>query len=97
MVATEAGQAGLRAVAARLTGRTLQAEEALVGLRVTVPDRRPVVGWLDAERRRGVLAGLAAKGALWALILAGQWAEDLDGGGKIEAEAQAARYGGRQN
>ncbi|MCF3648976.1 NAD(P)/FAD-dependent oxidoreductase [Synoicihabitans lomoniglobus] len=90
--ATEAAQQTLREAAERLGGQPLREPEAAVGLRVTVKDRRPVVGWLDAERRVGVFGGLAAKGALWAPALARQWLADGLSGGQIEAEARADRF-----
>ncbi len=84
----------LLAAAERLGGQPLRDVEVVAGLRVTLPDRRPVAGWLDAAGRIGVLGALAAKGALWAPVLAAQWvADDLHGGG-IDAEARADRFGG---
>ncbi|WP_221033089.1 NAD(P)/FAD-dependent oxidoreductase [Actomonas aquatica] len=85
---------GLRAAARRLTGRDMSDVEGLSGLRVTVPDRRPVVGWIDgATRARGVFGGLAAKGALWAPVLAAQWVADGLEGGRIDPAAQVNRFG----
>lgn len=89
---TAAGQAMLQAAARRLTGQSLGAAQGLAGLRVTVRDRRPVAGWLDAAHRHGMLNGLAAKGALWAPGLADQWVSDRLGGTRIEPAARADRF-----
>ncbi len=91
-VVTAGAQAELAAAARRLTGRDLAEPVGLAGLRVTVPDRRPVVGWWDAAGRCGVLGGLAAKGALWAPVLARQWLADDLHGERIDAEARVNRF-----
>ena len=89
---TVAGQLELKAAAERLTGCPLQAAVGDSGLRVNVRDRRPVVGWLDSDRRQGVLSGLAAKGALWAPMLAKQWRADDLKGEQIDSEVWAGRF-----
>ncbi len=89
---TVAGQTELQEAAKRLTGRTVDGAHGLAGRRVTVPDRRPVAGWINASRTRGILGGLAAKGALWAPILAAQWVADGLGGERIDSESRAGRY-----
>ncbi len=84
------GQGGeeLWAAARRLSKVPLTDVTVDVGLRVNVPRRRPVVGWTDEGKRVGIIAGLAAKGALWAPVLAEQWvADDLDGG-QLEIETR---------
>lgn len=91
---TTSGQAELMAAAERLAGRPLGAPEGDTGLRVNLRDRRPVVGWVDAKRERGVFAGLAAKGALWAPKLARQWVADGLAGEKLDGEVRAGRFGG---
>ncbi|GAB5562041.1 MAG: hypothetical protein SynsKO_36880 [Synoicihabitans sp.] len=90
---TASAQAELVTAAERLGGRRLRDPVGDVGLRVAVPDHRPVVGWRDDSRRLGVFGGLAAKGALWAPILAEQWVEDQLAGEMIEPEARADRFG----
>lgn len=89
---TADGQAELVAAAERLGGQPLREAIGEVGLRVTVPDRRPVVGWWDTARTQGVLGGLAAKGALWAPILAQQWCADGLQGSLLDREAQVGRF-----
>lgn len=87
-----AGQAELIAAAERLAGQVLQDPQGDVGLRVTVPDRRPVAGWTDPARVRGVLGGLAAKGALWAPVLAQQWCADGLVGDQLDPAARVTRF-----
>ncbi|MFX3681295.1 MAG: NAD(P)/FAD-dependent oxidoreductase [bacterium] len=89
---TVAGQSELAAAAERLGGQMLQQARGDVGLRVTVPDRRPVVGWWNANQTKGVLGGMAAKGALWAPMLAQQWCEDRMIGAKLDTEARVERF-----
>lgn len=93
LVATAEAEVKLRAAAKRLSGGSAMTNAGMdVGLRVNVPDRRPVVGWADAARRRGIFGGLAAKGALWAPILAEQWAADGLGGSGLAAEVDPNRF-----
>src|SRR5690606_22283570 len=54
----------LLAAAERLGGHAFRDVEVVAGLRVTLPARRPVAGWLEAAGPIGVLGALAAKGAL---------------------------------
>ena len=89
---TAAAETSLRAAAERLAGRPLLDMTMDVGLRVNVPDRRPVAGWWDAARRSGIFAGLAAKGALWAPVLAEQWAEDGLRGMGLDGEVYPNRF-----
>jgi len=90
---TAAGRAELQAAAQRLGGRPLgEPLVAQAGLRVTVPDRRPVVGWDPAQPKRGVVAGLAAKGTLWAPMLARQWVKGWPSDENIEPEARVGRF-----
>lgn len=91
-VVTAGAQADLVEAARRLTGRELGEPRGLAGLRVTVPDRRPVVGWRDAAGRCGVFGALAAKGALWAPVLAQQWLADDLRGAQIDVEARVNRF-----
>jgi len=91
---TPAGQAELAAAAKAMTGLKPAQPVGRSGLRVNVPDRRPVVGWWSANPRQGVFSGLAAKGALWAPMLAQQWAADGLRGKRIDPEARVARFRG---
>lgn len=89
---TAEGVAQLKTAATRLAGKPLTNVRGEAGLRVTVPDRRPVVGWVDEGKTMGVLAGLAAKGALWAPALARQWAADGLAGDHLHQAVRATRY-----
>jgi glycine oxidase len=81
----------LRAAAERLGGGPIADVTIEVGVRVNLPDRRPMVGWTDVGRQNGVFAGLAAKGALWAPVLAEQWAADDLGGMQVDCETRPNR------
>ncbi len=63
-----------------------------VGVRVNLPDKRPVAGRLPGNSRIGVLNGLGAKGALWAPMLARQWAEHIQSGQRFDAEIDFGRF-----
>jgi glycine/D-amino acid oxidase-like deaminating enzyme len=63
-----------------------------VGVRVNLPDKRPVAGHLPENPRVGVLNGLGAKGALWAPMLAREWAEHLKSGERFDAEIDVRRF-----
>ncbi len=89
---TDAHQSELREAAQRLGGQSLQDARGDMGLRVTVPDHRPVVGWCDNDHRCGVFVGLAAKGALWAPVLAQHWVADQLEGKLIDPEARVGRF-----
>lgn len=91
---TTVGQAELMAAAERLTGRSLTAARGDSGIRVNVPDRRPVAGWADTRQRVGVLGSLAAKGALWAPMLAQQWCADGLAGDQLDPAVRVARFPG---
>ncbi len=63
-----------------------------VGVRVYSPDKRPVIGWISREARRGIFCGLGAKGALYAPALARAWAELLRDGTELPAAWDVARF-----
>ncbi len=89
---TAAGQQKLMAAAEQLAGRPMLEPKGDCGLRMNVRDRRPVVGWLEEDHQTGVFSGLAAKGALWAPMLARQWCEDGLAGSQIDPEVRADRF-----
>ncbi len=62
------------------------------GVRVYSPDKRPVIGWISKEARRGIFCGLGAKGALYAPALARAWAEGLRDGTELPANWDVARF-----
>ena len=86
------GRRVLMDAAERLGTGWLEEPTSMVGFRTTVPDRRPVVGWRQGDQRTGILGGLAAKGALWAPVLAAQWVDDGLRGERIDGEARADRF-----
>jgi glycine/D-amino acid oxidase-like deaminating enzyme len=64
----------------------------IAGVRVNLPDKRPVVGLHPTQARLGVVNGLGAKGALLAPALARQWVNHLTEGVPFEAEVDVARF-----
>lgn len=62
------------------------------GVRVNVPDRRPVAGRHPQHARLGLCGGLAAKGTLWGPLLARQWADHLTAGRPFDAEVDVRRF-----
>jgi glycine oxidase len=87
-----AARAELTAAAQRLSGRNLSVVTQEAGMRLTTPDRRPVVGWHSQRPREGILAGLASKGALWAPGLAELWVAHLTRGTPFPAEVDVHRF-----
>jgi glycine/D-amino acid oxidase-like deaminating enzyme len=75
-----------------LGGRPFRLVQQRAGLRVTLPDKRPVAGVHPQNPRLGVLNGLAAKGALWAPLLARQWARHLAEGAVFDPEIDVRRF-----
>jgi glycine/D-amino acid oxidase-like deaminating enzyme len=69
---------------------TVAAQEA--GVRVTSPDRYPLVGRSPREPRLGVFNGLGSKGALLAPWLAHQWANHLTEGVPFDGEVAVTRF-----
>ena len=89
---TPAGREELLAACGRLTGNALEVEAHEAAVRVTTPDRRPVIGWHPQQPRVGFFGGLGSKGALWAPVLARQWLELLSAGRAVEPAVDIARY-----
>ncbi len=71
-------------------GFSVTAQEA--GVRVTSPDRYPVVGRNPREPRLGVFNALGSKGALLAPWLAHQWFNHLTEGIPFDREVAATRF-----
>ncbi len=65
------------------------------GVRVNLPDKRPVAGWHPTVRRLGRLGGLGARGASWAPWLAEQWVRHLRDGAAFAEETTTARWASR--
>lgn len=89
---TAAGRARLEAAARGLLDRPFAVTGQRGGVRVTTPDRRPVVGRHPDDPGLGVCNGLGAKGALFAPWLARQWREHLAGGAPFDPAADLRRF-----
>lgn len=89
---TPAARERLTASGARLLQRPFAVAAHHAGVRVNLPDKRPVVGWVDEMPRLGVCNGLGAKGALYAPWLAQQWAEHLSAGAPFDPAVDCRRF-----
>lgn len=76
-----------------LGGRAFAVTRQRAGVRVNLPDKRPVAGRHPEHARLGLINGLAAKGALWAPMLARQWVNHLTEGVTFEPEVTVGRFG----
>lgn len=86
-------RAALEASARRLLGdRPFAVREQRAGIRVNLPDRRPIAGRHPRQAQLGLMNGLAAKGALWAPWLARQWREHLTTGAPFDAAIEVRRF-----
>jgi glycine oxidase len=90
--ATSAGRADLEAAAQRLLRRAFVIKEHWAGVRVHLPDKRPVAGTDPRHPRRGLINGLGAKGALFAPTLARAWADHLLHGRPFDPAYALARF-----
>ncbi|MEO5961570.1 MAG: FAD-dependent oxidoreductase [Opitutaceae bacterium] len=86
------GQERLEASARTLTSRPFRLRSLCGGMRVSLPDRRPVAGMHPDDARMGVSNGLGGKGALWAPMLARQWINFLVRGVPFDAETSPGRF-----
>lgn len=92
-IPSNAARRQLEHSAAEILGdRTFAVIGQRAGVRVNLPDRKPVAGRHPERARLGLINGLGAKGALWAPWLARQWVEHLITGAAIDAEADVARF-----
>ncbi|MCX6952757.1 MAG: FAD-dependent oxidoreductase [Verrucomicrobia bacterium] len=90
---TAAGRAALEASArALLPGRDFTVAGHTAGVRVTLPDKHPVVGRHPGNARLGLLNGLGSKGALHAPSLARQWVNHLTEGVPFDADVAVGRF-----
>jgi glycine oxidase len=64
----------------------------LGGIRPTVADRRPLLGFHPTQPRLGIFNGLGTKGVMIAPFFAKQWAAHLSGTGSIEDEVNIKRF-----
>jgi glycine oxidase len=89
---TPEGRAELMAAARRLTGGDLVMEQSEAAVRMTTPDRRPIIGWHPRNPSQGIFGGLGSKGGLWAPVLARQWLELLTAGRPVAPVVDVARF-----
>lgn len=92
---TAAGRAALEASARELLAQHFAVLGARAGVRVTLPDKRPVAGRHPRDPRHGILNALGAKGALWAPLLARQWLAHWTRGTAFDTEVDTGRFGGK--
>jgi glycine oxidase len=92
---TAAARQALERSATRLLARefTVVAQEA--GLRVTTPDKHPIVGRSPHDQGVGVFNGLGSKGALLAPVLARQWMNHLTEGVPFDTAVDVQRFAPR--
>ena len=89
---TAAARGLLEASAAALLARPFTVIAHAAGVRVNLPDKRPVAGRHPADPRLGILNGLGAKGALLAPCLARQWTQQVATGAPFDAAVDVARF-----
>lgn len=90
---TSAARVALEASAKSLLGeRGFTVNASFAGVRVNLPDKRPVVGRHFADSRFGLMNGLGAKGVSLAPMLARQWLNHLTEGVAFDAEVNVARF-----
>lgn len=91
-VTAEARAALLAAARAMSGSEELRVVDQVAGLRLTLPDRRPIAGLHPGSRRVGWCGGLGSKGALWAPRLARAWREFLQERAALPAEWASDRW-----
>jgi glycine oxidase len=90
---TSAARTALEASARSLLGdRAFAVLDHSAGVRVTLPDKRPVAGRHPEEPRLGVLNGLGAKGALLAPWLASAWVRQIVQNVPFDPEVDVRRF-----
>ena len=82
------------AVGVMLPGVAYEITGHRAGVRVNLPDKRPVAGRHPSLSSLGLVNGLGAKGALWAPALAKAWVDHLVHGRSFDPEFDVARFTG---
>ncbi len=90
--ATDAGRALLETSAREILGGRFAVSGHFAGVRVTLPDKRPVAGRHPARDDLGVINGLGAKGVMLAPWLARVWAAHLEDGADFPPEVDVRRF-----
>lgn len=91
---TGTARAKLLAAAREISGDPLEVTAQSAGVRLTLPDRLPLVGWHPQLPRLGIFGALASKGTLWAPHLARHWVAVLRGeAADFPAEVAVGRLG----
>ncbi len=93
---TDSGRSSLMVAAAELFGvaRSFAVTGQRAGVRIVLPDKRPVAGRHPSNSRLGLINGLGAKGVLWAPWLARQWVNHLTEGVPFDAAIHVRRFEG---
>jgi glycine oxidase len=86
------GRAALEAAAEKLLARPFAITGHFAGVRVNLPDKRPIAGRHPGNPRIGLVNALGAKGALWAPWLARQWVNHLTEGVAFDREIALERF-----
>jgi glycine oxidase len=89
---TTKGRAVLEASAAKLIRGDFRIVAQRAGIRVNLPDKRPVAGRHPDNPRLGIINGLGAKGALWSPLLARQWVNHVVQSAPFEPEIDVQRF-----
>ena len=77
--------------ASDLLGRPFSVIDHEAGLRLALPDKRPLAGWIPGRTDVGVCTALGSKGVLWAPWLARQWRRCLCAGEPFDPEVAIER------
>ena len=93
--ATAAAREELERAAERLLRREFHVVAHEAGLRVTTPDKHPVVGRSSVCPGAGIFNGLGSKGALLAPGLARQWMNHVTEGVPFDSAVDVARFARR--
>jgi glycine oxidase len=89
--------ASLETSARQILGRPCATEAVRVGIRVNLPDKRPVIGRHPERPRLGLINGLGAKGALLAPALAQEWASHLTTNRSFDPQLAVDRFLSSEN
>ncbi|HWA10377.1 MAG TPA: FAD-dependent oxidoreductase [Opitutaceae bacterium] len=92
LVPEPAARAELERSAAALLERNFSVRAHEVGLRLGLPDKRPVAGRCPGAPGLAVLGGLGSKGVLLAPWLARQWLDHLSAGTPFDPAVDVARF-----